>query len=67
MVNACPHRNVIATSFNRDTLRAAFTCSGCGREVKPAAFVTVEQPLPDELALLDWAARTPAPQSRRQE
>ena len=57
----CPHRHVIATGFNRDALRVTFTCSGCGRFVKPAGYVAVDQPLPDELALMDFAARLPQP------
>ena len=60
----CPHRNVTYyppvvdwASPNHRLLPPSWLCSDCERPVKPAAFVLESQPLPDELALMDFAAR----------
>ena len=50
-ITRCPHRNVV------HIYRDKFWCDDCDRYVRPAAFVLESQPLPDELALMDFAAR----------
>lgn len=52
----CPHRTVLP-AVDMDGSSLYFWCMDCDRRVKPNGFVLESQPLPDELALMDFAAR----------
>ena len=52
----CPHRRVFAL-WEIGQPFPYFTCDDCDQRVRPAAWVLESQPLPDELALMDFAAR----------
>ena len=60
MVTPCPHPRV-TRHFGRALTGpyVRYQCDACFAIVKPAAWVREEQPLPDELKLLDFAARLP--------
>ena len=60
MVTPCLHRKV--TRYFGSALSGMYVryqCDACFAIVKPAAYVLESQPLPDELALMDFAARLP--------
>lgn len=54
----CPHRRV-TKHFGRSLTGpyVRYQCDACFAIVKPAAYVIEEQPLADELELMDLAAR----------